>query len=112
MQHLYRIPFNKMTKKAKGFICEREAEKLAVQYGYTPFVTKGEGSKIDTIWTHNKTGENIKIDVKMASYRRTGREGTLIYRSPSAIQKKLGVVILYIDIDKNCDLKEHWWGNA
>ena len=48
----------------------------------------------------------------MASYRRTGRVGTLIYRAPSAIQKKLGVVILYIQIDENCDLKEHWWGNA
>ena len=112
MQHLSRIPFNKMTKKDKGFICEREAEKLAVQYGYLPYTTKWEGSKIDTIWTHKKTGEDIKIDVKMASYRRTGRVGTLIYRAPSAIQKKLGVVILYIQIDENCDLKEHWWGNA
>ena len=101
---------SKMSKKDKGYVCECYAKILAIRYGYEPHASDREGGKIDIMWAHMETKEVIKIDVKMASYRKA--EGTLIYRTPSAIQKQLGVIILYIDIDEDCNLKKHWWGNA
>tara|TARA_R110002020_G_scaffold78950_9_gene198254 strand:- start:1582 stop:1908 length:327 start_codon:yes stop_codon:yes gene_type:complete len=102
---------SKMSKKDKGYVCECYAKILAIRYGYEPHASDREGGKIDIMWAHMETKEVIKIDVKMASYRKTGKIGTLIHRTPTTIQRQLGVIILYIDLDDNCNIRNHWFGN-
>ena len=46
----------------------------------------------------NRDGETILVDVKSVT-RRT-RDNSAIHRSPTKIQKRLGVKILYVDVDK------------
>ena len=62
---------------------------------------------IDLIAVHRVTGSVIKVDVKTASYRRTGKKaGTMIARMQSKYQKQLGVKILYVFKNGECKWKK------
>ena len=49
----------------------------------------------------NRAGETILVDVKSVT-RRT-RDNSAIHRSPTKIQKRVGVMSVYVDVDKKED---------
>ena len=93
-------------KHLKGFESEMEAELWLTQLGYIVYTKKGVQSPIDFLCYHPGRHELLLVDVKSASYRKTGKKkGSVIYRSPSNIQKKMGVSILYVLEDGSCTLQ-------
>ena len=93
-------------KHLKGFESEMEAELWLTKLGYIVYTKKGVQSPIDFICYHQGRNELLLVDVKSASYRKTGKKkGSVIYRSPSNIQKKMGVSILYVLEDGSCTLQ-------
>ena len=90
----------------KGFESEMEAELWLTKLGYIVYTKKGVQSPIDFLCYHPGRHELLLVDVKSASYRKTGKKkGSVIYRSPSNIQKKMGVSILYVLEDGSCTLQ-------
>ena len=93
-------------KHLKGFESEMEAELWLTKLGYIVYTKKGVQSPIDFICYHPGRHELLLVDVKSASYRKTGKKkGSVIYRSPSNIQKKMGVSIFYVFEDGSCTLQ-------
>ena len=93
-------------KHLKGFESEMEAELWLTKLGYIVYTKKGVQSPIDFLCFHPGRHELLLVDVKSASYRKTGKKkGSVIYRSPSNIQKKMGVSILYVLEDGSCTLQ-------
>ena len=93
-------------KHLKGFESEMEAELWLTKLGYIVYTKKGVQSPIDFLCYHPGRHELLLVDVKSASYRKTGKKkGSVIYRSPSNIQKKMGVSILYVLEDVSCTLQ-------
>tara|TARA_Y100000114_G_scaffold149973_1_gene164856 strand:- start:7 stop:315 length:309 start_codon:yes stop_codon:yes gene_type:complete len=93
-------------KHLKGFESEMEAELWLTKLGYIVYTKKGVQSPIDFLCYHPERHELLLVDVKSASYRKTGKKkGSVIYRSPSNIQKKMGVSILYVLEDGSCTLQ-------
>ena len=93
-------------KHLKGFESEMEAELWLTKLGYIVYTKKGVQSPIDFLCYHPGRHEMLLVDVKSASYRKTGKKkGSVIYRSPSNIQKKMGVSILYVLEDGSCTLQ-------
>ena len=93
-------------KHLKGFESEMEAELWLTKLGYIVYTKKGVQSPIDVLCYHPGRHELLLVDVKSASYRKTGKKkGSVIYRSPSNIQKKMGVSILYVLEDGSCTLQ-------
>jgi|TARA_A100001391_G_C5054448_1_gene274340 hypothetical protein len=93
-------------KHLKGFESEMEAELWLTKLGYIVYTKKGVQSPIDFLCYHPGRHELLLVDVKSASYRKTGKKkGSVIYRSPSNIQKKMGVSILYVLEDGSCTLQ-------
>lgn len=93
-------------KHLKGFESEMEAELWLTKPGYIVYTKKGVQSPIDFLCYHPGRHELLLVDVKSASYRKTGKKkGSVIYRSPSNIQKKMGVSILYVLEDGSCTLQ-------
>ena len=93
-------------KHLKGFESEMEAELWLTKQGYIVYTKKGVQSPIDFLCYHPGRHELLLVDVKSASYRKTGKKkGSVIYRSPSNIQKKMGVSILYVLEDGSCTLQ-------
>ena len=82
-------------KHLKGFESEMEAELWLTKLGYIVYTKKGVQSPIDFLCYHPGRHELLLVDVKSASYRKTGKKkGSVIYRSPSNIQKKNGCFYL------------------
>ena len=79
----------------------KEAENLAQIYflknGYHVFNNISQHGCIDLIVV-NKDNEILKVDVK--SVCRRARDGFIINRCRTELQKKLDVKILYVDTDK------------
>ena len=93
-------------KHLKGFESEMEAELWLTKLGYIVYTKKGVQSPIDFLCYHPGRHELLLVDVKSASYRKTGKKKcSVIYRSPSNIQKKMGVSILYVLEDGSCTLQ-------
>ena len=93
-------------KHLKGFESEMEAELWLTKLGYIVYTKKGVQSPIDFLCYHPGRHELLLVDVKSASYRKTGKKkGSVLYRSPSNIQKKMGVSILYVLEDGSCTLQ-------
>ena len=93
-------------KHLKGFESEMEAELWLTKLGYIVYTKKGVQSPIDFLCYHPGRHELLLVDVKSASYRKTGKKKCyVIYRSPSNIQKKMGVSILYVLEDGSCTLQ-------
>ena len=93
-------------KHLKGFESEMEAELWLTKLGYIVYTKKGVQSPIDFLCYHPGRHELLLVDVKSASYRKTGKKkGSVIYRSASNIQKKMGVSILYVLEDGSCTLQ-------
>ena len=74
---------------------------------YTVYWKTQDNDVIDLVAVHRRTGKAIKIDVKTASYRKTGRQsGVMINRLQSSYQKQLGVKILYVMKNGECKWKK------
>ena len=92
-------------KIAKGMQSEFIAAAWLVQNNYTIYWRSQDNDVIDFVAVHRVTGKVLKIDVKTASIRKTGRTGTMIYRNLRKYQKQLGVKILYVFKDGSCKFK-------
>tara|TARA_B100001093_G_scaffold437216_1_gene436033 strand:- start:262 stop:606 length:345 start_codon:yes stop_codon:yes gene_type:complete len=84
-------------KHAKGTASEFAVSKYFAEKGYYIFTSiTSSTSPIDLIAINPETNDQLFIDVKTFSCRKTGKQkGTIINRSLSDEQKKLGVKIVY-----------------
>ena len=94
-----------LSKIEKGLISEDKASIWLIQNGYYVFMRKQEGVPIDLVAVHKKSGKVLKIDVKSISFRKTGKIGTKINRVLKPHQKRLGVKIMYVHENGECNLK-------
>jgi len=92
----------------KGFQSEMTAEMWLVQQGYIVYSKKAVQSPIDFICYCPESKKILLVDVKSSSYRKTGdrvgKKNNYIYRSPSPLQKKMGVRLLYVSDKGECTL--------
>jgi len=94
-----------LSKMEKGLISEDKASIWLIQNGYYVFMRKQEGVPIDLVAVNKKSGKVLKIDVKSVSFRKTGKIGTRINRILNSRQKKLGVKLMYVQENGECNLK-------
>tara|TARA_R110000824_G_scaffold190467_2_gene371996 strand:+ start:919 stop:1215 length:297 start_codon:yes stop_codon:yes gene_type:complete len=94
-----------LSKVEKGAISEDKASIWLIKNGYYVFPRKQEGIPIDLVAVNRKSGRVFKIDVKSVSFRKTWKPGTRICRTPTKYQKKLGVRIMYVSENGECELK-------
>jgi hypothetical protein len=88
-----------MQKHDKGTLSELICTKELVLEGYDVFWPVADRGPVDIIAIHPATGNIRLIDVKTLS-RRT-KDGSKIYRTPSTLQKKIGVEIIEIDLSED-----------
>jgi|TARA_R100000093_G_scaffold19104_2_gene11090 hypothetical protein len=89
----------------KGLVSEDKASIWLIKNGYFVFLRKQENIPIDLIAVHKESGDVLKLDVKSVSLRKTGKIGTRINRVCTKYQKQLGVRIMYVHENGECDLK-------
>ena len=95
-----------MTKVMKGQRSEFIASAWLVSINYLVYVKTQDNDPMDLVAIHRNTGDVLKIDVKSVSFRKTWKPGTRISRCTNKHQKKLGVIILYVDKDGRCEFKD------
>ena len=96
-----------MYKIRLGLQSEFTAAAWLSKNNYTVYWKTQDNDPIDLVAVHRVTGKAIKIDVKTASYRKTGRQsGVMINRLQSSYQKQLGVKILYVMKNGECKCKK------
>lgn len=92
----------------KGFQSEMTAELWLTQQGYIVYSKKAVQSPIDFCCYDPETKQVLLVDVKSSSYRKSGErvnsQNNFIYRSPTALQKELGVRLLYVSDEGECTL--------
>lgn len=88
-----------MHKRDKGTLSELICTQELVLEGYDVFWPVADSGPVDIIAVHPTTGNIRLIDVKTLS-RRT-KDGSKIYRTPSSLQKKIGVEIIEIDLSED-----------
>ena len=92
----------------KGFQSEMAAELWLTQQGYIVYAKKAVQSPIDFCCYDPETKQVLLVDVKSSSYRKSGRrvnsQNNFIYRSPTPLQKELGVRLLYVSEEGECTL--------
>ena len=94
-----------MTKTMKGQRNEFLAAAWLISINYLVYFKSQDNDPIDLVAIHRNTGDVLKIDVKSVSIRKTWKPGTRISRCTNKHQKKLGVIILYVDKDGRCEFK-------
>ena len=89
----------------KGHLGEAMAEAWLISKGYWVFKNRAPQWPIDIIAVHQKTGEVLFLDVKVASWQkdRFNKDGTNAIRSRIVSKKarELGVQLLYVNLT-NC----------
>lgn len=86
-------------KHIKGTLSELVLTLDLVREGYDVFLPVADRGPVDIVAIHHATGNIRLIDVKTLS-RRT-KDGSKIYRTPTNIQKKIGVEIIEVDLDEH-----------
>jgi hypothetical protein len=81
----------------KGRVAELLATTFYLKQKYHVFNNVSSHGPFDLVVV-NKEGKTMLIDVKSVT-RRT-RDNSSIQRTPTPLQNKLGVKILYVDVDK------------
>jgi|TARA_R100001530_G_scaffold70006_1_gene49621 Holliday junction resolvase-like predicted endonuclease len=94
------IPYS--ARIAKGQSSEFYAASWLSAKGYNIYWRTLDNDPIDLVAIDKKKRKIILIDVKTASTR---KKGTLIARTLTPFQKKLGVKILYVFKDGSCKFK-------
>jgi Holliday junction resolvase-like predicted endonuclease len=97
-----------ISKSRLGRVAEHYAIQWLLNQGHQVFHNVHHTGPIDLIILEDE--KLIPIDVKTESHRKNKnlRESqTKIFRSPTQRQKKLGVRILYVDINNKC-----YWGKS
>ena len=89
----------------KGLISEDKASIWLIKNGYYVFIRKQEGIPIDLVAVNKESGDVLKIDVKSISFRKTGKIGTKINRVLKPHQKQLGIKLMYVHENGECNLK-------
>ena len=93
-------------KHQKGFISHIQAIKFLSDQGYYVFDNFSRLGPCDLIGI-NERGEILLVDVKSTSKRKSGTHaGYYIKRSPTPLQKKLGIQILMVSDDGLCTLEK------
>jgi len=89
----------------KGHLGEAVAEAWLISKGYWVFKNRAPQGPIDMIAVHQKKGETLLLDVKVASWQkdRFNKDGSNAIRSRIISKKarELGVQLLYVDLT-NC----------
>jgi|TARA_B100002019_G_C20912725_1_gene423628 hypothetical protein len=92
----------------KGFQSEITAEYWLTKQGFIVYSKKAVQSPIDFICYNPEDHAILLVDVKSSSYRRSGQRANkvnnFIYRSPTPVQKKIGVRLLYVSDEGECSL--------
>lgn len=93
----------------KGFQSEMTAEMWLVQQGFIVYSKKAVQSPIDFVCYCPAKGRTkakiLLIDVKSSCHRKNStRKNPYIYRSPTPLQKKMGVRLLYVSDKGECTL--------
>jgi len=87
----------KVSKDQLGSIAENIIQQFFKKLGYGVFPNDCPQGPIDLIVLNYINGKKIYVDCKQASRRE--KDGEIINRTLTPIQKKLGVHILYVDIN-------------
>lgn len=81
----------------RGTLSELVCTQELVQEGYDVFWPVADQGMVDIVAVHPETGNIRLIDVKTMGRR---KDGSRIYRTPSVPQKKIGVEIIEVDLEK------------
>lgn len=100
------LPWYMDHKHQKGFTSHLYAIQYLTKRGYWVFDNISKQGPCDLI-AIDETGKMLLVDVKSTSKRKTGTHaGYYIKRSPTPLQKKLGIQILMVSDDGSCTLEK------
>lgn len=91
-----------MHKLKKGTLSELILSQELIMEGYCVFWPIEGTGPCDIVAIHPQSGSIRLIDVKTLSRR--SADGTKIYRTPTKVQKRIGVEIIEVDLDEHINV--------